>query len=113
MPRRVLVTGGREYSDYEKVCVALREHLQPDDVLVHGAASGADTLAERCAKSMGITTEAHPADWKKHGRAAGPIRNSEMLASGVELLLAFPGGAGTRDMTNKVRAKGVQIIEIK
>jgi hypothetical protein len=45
-----------------------------------------------------VTVEAHPADGKKHGRAAGPIRNQKMPEEKPELVVAFPGGRGTADM---------------
>ena len=51
-----------------------------------------------------------PADWKTYGRAAGPLRNARMIAEGKpDLVLAFPGGRGTADMTRKARAAGVEV----
>lgn len=81
-------------------------------VIVHGAARGADTIARLVAEDLGLATEAHPADWKKHGKAAGPIRNQEMLDSGIDLVIAFPGGNGTADMVKRARQAGVEVVEV-
>lgn len=97
---RVLVTGGRDFSDLALLTGAL-DHLHaqhPFTVLIHGDASGADRLSGEWAESRGIQVEARPADWKKHGRAAGPIRNSQMLDERPDIVVAFPGGKGTADM---------------
>lgn len=81
-------------------------------VIVHGGARGADRLAGAWAHDRGVTEEIHPADWAAHGRAAGPIRNAEMLASGVDLVLAFrsPGESrGTDHMVSIARKAGVGV----
>lgn len=79
--------------------------------LIHGGASGADRGAARWGQSEGIRVTAYPANWRKHGKAAGPIRNTRMLAEGKpELVIAFPGGRGTADMTRQADAAGVRIL---
>ena len=107
---RVLVCGGRDYDDED----AVRAELQslPPCTIVHGDARGADRLADRIAAEMFIVTEPHPADWTRYGKAAGPIRNQEMLDSGINLVIAFPGGSGTADMVRRARKAGVEIREI-
>lgn len=109
---RVLVTGGRDFSDRALVNDALdRLHAQHAfTVLIHGDASGADRLSGEWAASKGIQVEARPADWKKHGRAAGPIRNSQMLNEQPELVIAFPGGKGTADMVRKAKQAGLEVV---
>ena len=53
---------------------------------------------------------AYPANWKKHGRAAGPIRNKQMLEEAKpDLVIAFPGGAGTANMVKQAREAGVKV----
>lgn len=79
--------------------------------LVHGAATGADSLAaEWWGDIQERPTEAHPADWDRHGKAAGPIRNQEMVDSGLDLCIAFPGGRGTADMIRRCEAAGVPVV---
>lgn len=97
---RVLVCGGRNYADrdfltrymdnlHERVCIT---HV------INGGARGADMLARNWAIIRDVDALTYPADWKEHGRAAGPIRNQKMLEEGKpDLVLAFPGGRGRRD----------------
>ena len=112
----VLVTGGRDFTDSKLVQRTLN-YLHKGfgfSTLVHGAASGADTLCGEWAESKGIPVLDKPADWKKHGRGAGPIRNSEMLEEcpDIRLLIVFPGGKGTADMVRKAEAAGIVIFYV-
>jgi YspA, cpYpsA-related SLOG family len=112
---RILVCGGRDYSDGR----ALKEALdaihaeRPVTRLIHGAARGADSLAAGWARSRGIPALRFPADWKKDGKAAGFIRNTKMLREGLpELVVAFPGGKGTAHMVKLARDAGVAVLEV-
>jgi hypothetical protein len=91
-------------------------------VIVHGAATGADNLAADFVKSHrgshtlfgNISERAYPADWKTHGRAAGPIRNRLMLTSeSPHVIIAFKGGNGTADMIQQGKKAGVPVYEVK
>jgi hypothetical protein len=112
---RVLVTGGRDFSDRTLLFEALdRLHTAHGfTVLIHGDANGADRLSGEWAASKGIKVEVHPADWKKHGRAAGPIRNQKMLEEKPELVVAFPGGKGTADMVRKAKQAGLEVVMVE
>lgn len=117
---RILVTGSRHWTDREVIESALSkatgEHPERH-TLIHGNAKGADTLAAETVWSWvkkwgGWDIEAFPANWTKHGRAAGPIRNAQMLTKGKpDLVLAFPlpGSVGTWDMIRKANAAGVEV----
>lgn len=108
---RILVCGGRDYNDWKVIETAL-EHFKPTE-LVHGGCRGVDTIAGNWAKRKGIPVQEFKADWDKFGRAAGPIRNQQMLDEAKpELLLMFPGGVGTRGMANLAREAGVKVTEI-
>lgn len=109
---RVLVTGGRDFGNRELLFEILdRLHATHGfTLLIHGDASGADRLAGEWGAARGVAVEAHPADWKKHGRAAGPIRNQKMLEENPELVVAFPGGRGTADMVTKAKRAGVEVF---
>ena len=107
---RVLVTGGRDFTDRAMVRLALSKIPTYSAVLVHGAATGADSLAAEQWAAWGCPCEAHPAQWNKYGKSAGPIRNREMLDSGIDMLIAFPGGRGTAHMVDLCLRAGVPII---
>jgi hypothetical protein len=84
------------------------------DVVRHGAARGADLLADAWAKVRGIPVDPYPADWATYGRGAGPIRNRAMVADGnVVGCVAFPGGKGTADMVETCRAHGIPVLLVK
>lgn len=112
MSRRVLVCGGRNYNDEEAMLKALGDKLRFDDVVVHGGARGADALAgDLAGRILGCEVEVHPADWHKYGRSAGPIRNQEMLDTGIDLVLAFSGGRGTADMVSRAERARVMVVQ--
>ena len=78
--------------------------------IIHGKATGADALADQWAKKRSIAIESYPADWVTYGKAAGPLRNKQMLTQGKpDLVLAFPGGAGTANMINLARANFIEV----
>ena len=114
--KRVLVCGSRTFYQVQMLERILDGVVPRGTVtIVHGAANGADSLAAGWAKIRGHHVEAHPADWDRHGRSAGPIRNQEMLDSGVDLVVAFYDGgktAGTMDMVNRAVAAHVMTIEV-
>jgi hypothetical protein len=124
----VLICGGRDYNDWdtfrnEMFEIADREfpRLQPDKYdnylyavkIIAGGAKGADSLAADWAAVEWTDYKEYPADWEKHGKAAGIIRNQQMLDEGKpDLVIAFPGGMGTADMVNRAKKAGVRVIEV-
>jgi SLOG family YspA-like protein len=129
---KVLVCGGRKYADRERVFATLDDIDRtrgPISGVVHGASGkqdkqgnaicGADLLGrdwqrERMnAPKHEMWLAAVPALWTQNGMAAGPIRNQHMLDRyKPQLVVAFPGGAGTADMVRRAKAAGVEVIEI-
>ena len=112
---RVLVCGGRDYNnaDYMQKVLDDMHAATPFTMLIYGMARGADDLAKIWAAARGISRLGYPADWGKHGRAAGPIRNKEMLTKGKpDLVIAFPGGSGTRNMIKQARAANVSVCAL-
>lgn len=109
----VLVCGGRDYRDKARVYAELDALAPTMGGLMSGGAPGADTLAWDWAWSRGFHCERYMADWKAHGKAAGPIRNERMLVEGKpDLVLAFKGGRGTQDMVSRAEKAGVRVIKI-
>ena len=73
--------------------------------------NGADMLIGLWAKDAGLPVREYPADWKQHRRAAGPIRNLEMFnAEKPDLVVAFKGGNGTKNMIDIARRAGVEVV---
>jgi len=133
---RVLVCGGRRYdndSELPGAAVAkaldglaiIREWVTLKirfSVLMHGACgvdrskpdwsrlTGADRWAHEWALRNRVPVVAYPADWTTHKRAAGPMRNEEMIIDGrPDLVIAFPGGDGTAGMVELARKYGVSV----
>lgn len=82
--------------------------------VISGGAPGADTIAHQWAVSQTIASIVMRAEWKKFGRAAGPIRNKRMLDEGKpDFIVAFTGGDGTDNMITQARFAGVEVIDYR
>lgn len=109
---RIIVCGGRDYHDKAALFRAMdKAHsLKPITFLIQGGANGADFLGWTWGDERGVSCGSYNADWKKHGKAAGPIRNAEMISQGKpDGVIAFPGGAGTADMVRQAEAAGIKV----
>lgn len=114
---RVIIAGSRDFDDYELLNSVVKEKLRDykNIKIISGGCSGADTLGERFAKENNLDLKVFQAEWKKYGRAAGPIRNKAMAqyASQVDncLLIAFPVGSsrGTRNMISLAKEHGLDV----
>jgi hypothetical protein len=106
---RILIAGGRDLQP-DLVARWLNEHLTGPLVVIHGDARGADQGAVIFGAGRAEVIP-FPADWEKHGRAAGAIRNRQMLVEGKpDLVIAFPGGRGTADCCKQAREHGVAVL---
>lgn len=119
-PYRVIVAGSRYWSNRQAVHDALDEAYsyapRRPFVVVHGACrTGADIHAHMWALPAAVTCdvieEPHPADWAMHGKAAGPIRNKEMVSLGADLVIAFPlpNSRGTAHTISLAKAAGIEV----
>ena len=122
-PARSLVIaagGGRDLAwPHQRVAAELlaRSGGRPVHLVLHGGARGADAAIGRAAHQLGWSSLVMPAQWQRHGRAAGPIRNRELLEQAITravahssprcqvsvLVVAFPGGAGTASLVREAR----------
>jgi D-arabinose 1-dehydrogenase-like Zn-dependent alcohol dehydrogenase len=113
MAKRILVTGSRDWTDEDPIRNVLGTLVANGaKVLIHGAAPGADSIAAKVAKELGMGVIAFPAEWDKWGKSAGPIRNTKMLKEGKpDCVIAFPteGSVGTLDMIRKAEKAGVTV----
>ncbi len=112
---RILVCGGRDWSNLhmtESCLDGFREQYHEKGkpiVIVQGGATGADFIAKKWAEKHDIPCEEHKADWKRHGRGAGPVRNAQMLTTGIDVVVAFPGGRGTQDTIKKAETLNIRV----
>ena len=103
---RTIIAGGRD----TRLTDADRAWLDtlPITRVLSGSAPGVDTDAIEWAVCRGLVVERYPARWEEHGRAAGPIRNRQMVER-AEALAVFPGGRGTQNVPQLARAQGLVI----
>lgn len=106
---KVLVCGGRDYSDYEKLRIEL-DKIRDISEIIHGGARGADTLAGKYAEENSIPCKRFNALWDLYGKSAGYRRNVEMLNDNPDVVLAFPGSKGTAMMIELAKKAGVEVI---
>lgn len=106
---KLVIAGGRDFEDYKflkkKLLYFIGDKNMSDVTIVSGRAKGADALGERFAKEFGCNLKTFPADWDKHGKSAGFIRNAQM-AKYADACIAFWDGEskGTKhmiDLANK------------
>jgi len=112
--------GGRDLAwPQQRIAAELlaRTGGRPVHLLLHGGARGADAAIGRAAQQLGWASLVMPAQWQLHGRAAGPIRNRDLLEQAIAraeahsspgyqasvLVVAFPGGTGTASLVQQAR----------
>jgi hypothetical protein len=127
---RILVTGSRDWWDRKSVWDPLGHTLARYGrvLVIHGdCPGGADLFTRQWAEAhrdQGADQDPHPADWAKHNKKAGPIRNGEMVEEGADMALVFanpcrtrkpwcPPGVhpshGTADCVEKARAADIPV----
>jgi hypothetical protein len=130
---KLIIFGGRNYDNYGKVreeaIKFIHQYAPLGEVeIVSGSCSdkkgkltfthpdgtrvyGADGCGERFAVEFNLPIKTFPADWNK-GRSAGPIRNKAMGKYATHAL-GFPGGKGTKSMTEIADDCGLVLKEVK
>jgi hypothetical protein len=127
---RLLVTGSRYWTNVEKIYDVLSLAKEQAGalplIIVEGEAKGADELSRRVAHQLELDVERYPADWNAHGKAAGPIRNQQMLdeslrrahsdgcylRAGAAFHESLADSKGTLDMVNRLEAAGIPVLRI-
>lgn len=115
--RRLLICGDRNWRNADRILGLLKvaHGMNTVEVVIEGEARGADTLARRAAETLGIPVLRFPADWNTHGKAAGPIRNRQMLKEGQPTeVWAFHNSIetskGTKDMVTAACAAKIRTL---
>ena len=116
MSYTVLVCGSRNWTNIEDIYNALYG-MPKDTVIVNGACRGADNISKYVAQALHLECREYPANWDLHGKAAGPIRNQEMLnKEKPHLVIAFhpniKKSKGTRDMCKRAKTQNIPVILI-
>lgn len=107
---KVIIAGSRHLTFPTLVDEAIKCSLFDITEVVSGGARGVDALGELWAARNGIPVRLFPADWDKHGKAAGPIRNREMAAYADALIAIWDGKSlGTKNMIDEARKRGLRI----
>lgn len=95
---KVAVVGSRSFEDYALLKKTLDELYPNITLIVSGGARGADSLSEQYAKEEGIRTLIFKPDWEKHGRAAGFIRNRDIVENSDHVVAFWDGKSrGTKN----------------
>ena len=116
-PPRILICGSRDYANYQKIRDFVFS-LPTGTVIIEGEARGADKMSAQAAEEKGIPDERvlrFPADWTKYGRAAGFIRNRQMLCDGKPTHVAafhddIESSKGTQDMIAAAQREDVPVL---
>lgn len=116
---RLLITGSRGWGDKDTIRTLLQDlrEVHDDLIVIHGdAPKGADRLADQVCIELGIPVIREPADWNRHGKAAGPIRNRLMLTKHKpDRVLAFRAAGksnGTDDMIAIASEAQVHVVTV-
>lgn len=129
MTQVVVVTGGRDFRDRAVLYAALDalHALDPFSLLIEGGQrrreknddgelttiGGADWLAKCWAGERRVPVRTVNADWLHHGTRAGPLRNQQMIDLRPDLVVAFPGGAGTADCVRRAREAKIPVSQVE
>lgn len=109
---RILVCGSRSVRNKKYVDYVLSQY--DPELIISGGADGPDTYAVFYADINNIPFQVIKPDWNKYGKAAGMIRNKEMvdLLDNDDLVLAFWDGksSGTKNTIDYAKRKGIKVI---
>lgn len=88
------IVGSRGFADYDLLCKFLDGYSELGveiGGIVSGGAMGADTLAKSYALERNIPFLEIKPEWDKYGKAAGMIRNKDIVESADEVLAFWDG----------------------
>jgi hypothetical protein len=114
---RIIVTISRDWDDYDAILAAFYDFTPGLNfakvTVVHGA-SHMDWFVAGVAHMLGAELEPHRADWGRHGKIAGPIRNQDMVDAGADLCLAWikNKSAGATGCAARAEAAGIEVRRV-
>lgn len=117
---RIIIAGGRSFSDYkllkDKLDYYLRDKVRQgyEIIIISGTANGADKLGERYAMERGYKIERYPADWNKYKKAAGYRRNVQMSEVANACVVFWDGvSPGSKHMIDIATNKGLPLRVVR
>jgi len=108
-------TGGRDHNNPELIGRILSA-VDPKGIIVGDCPTGVDLYVRAWCERNRINFTVFEADWCEYGKAAGPLRNEDMIDFALKMnaiLLSFKGGKGTKNCTDYARSKNMIVMEIK
>ena len=107
---KLAIIGSRGFDDYELVKSVLSDYVNKVTMVVSGGAKGADSLGEKWANENNIQTLIFKPDWKKYGKKAGHLRNTDIIQN-CDMCVAFWDGVstGTNDSIKKAKKFGKEV----
>lgn len=114
---RLIIAGKRDWhigmTELQSLIRGAGWYVQDITEIVSGGATGIDSKGELLARITSTPIRLFPADWKKHGPAAGPIRNRQMAEYADALLLIWDGKSkGSASMLKEARKAGLKIVQV-
>jgi hypothetical protein len=114
---RILICGSRNWKNSVSILNQVKKYKNKDPIIISGGANGADNLADLVSNWLDLRFMRFPAKWDKYHRAAGPIRNQQMLDEGKpDLVIAFhrdlSKSRGTKDMIARAKKAGIKVRHI-
>ena len=113
---KIAIGGCRNFNNYNVFKEFVNECISSfkgEIIIISGKCRGVDCMAERYAAEKSLGLELFPAEWKKYGRSAGPIRNKVMVQR-ADIVIAFWDGKskGTKSLINNAKVMG-KVLYIK
>lgn len=110
---RCIIAGSREGFTVGDVERAVEQSGWADEIttVLSGGARGVDRDGEEWARLNSKILVIHPADWNRHGKRAGPIRNAQMAQEADALIALWDGvSPGTQSMIAIARQRGLRVF---
>jgi hypothetical protein len=108
---RTILAGSRELTDHLLLETAISESGFDIRFVVSGGARGVDLLGEEWARKNGVPVERYKPDWKRFGKRAGVMRNSDSVSNAEALVALWDGkSTGTRDVIRKAKGAGLRVF---
>ena len=115
MEKRIVIAGCRNYTNYEEakkfILSCINEYSKTASIVIlSGTCKGADLLGEKFAKEQNLPIRYYPAEWKRFGKAAGPIRNKKMINDCHEVICFWDKKSyGTASLIRYAKAAKIPI----